>query len=146
MALPLSHLFFANDSILFTLGQKVNYRKSNICFSTKNLPKLPRKLLKMLGIALKKDQGKNLETPSIHGRVNTNLYQHLLERTQIKLESRRMHYLSLVRRHTLVKSTITFIPYSTCKLLSYWKVSILKLIGELVDSYGETQLRGGKSV
>ena len=55
--------------------------------------------------------GKYLGTPSMHGRMSTNLYQNLLDKISYRMESLKMRDLSLAGRHNLVQSVIISIPF-----------------------------------
>ena len=128
--LELSDLFFADDLILFAeasveqinivkdcldkssaiSGQRVNFQKLSICFSNGVPRGTVEGITRIVGIPLTDNLGRYLGTPSIHGRVNSGLYQYLLERMTSKLESWMVKYLTMAGRVTLTKAILTSIP------------------------------------
>lgn len=121
---PLSHLFFADDLIIFgeasisqakvvkkilktfcdASGHKVSQATTKIFFSKNTLNTNRRNISRKLGY---------LGVPLIKGRVSSSLYNHILERIQVKLAGWKRSSLSLVGRITLAKSVLTSIPFYT---------------------------------
>ncbi|CAL1353594.1 unnamed protein product [Linum trigynum] len=144
---PLSHLFFADDLILFaeaegaqikvikqcldefclSSGQRVNYSKSAIFVSANIDRRIARRLANRVGIPLTVDLGRYLGVMAIHDRVTKTIYQDLFLRIQRKLAPWKAKHLSLASRITIVKSISASIPIypmqtellpmSTCKTL-----------------------------
>ena len=119
-----SHVFFANDIMLFAkanskncnaimevlnnfcnlAGQKVNYCKSRIFFSPNVTDQRKRTMCKRLGILATNNLGRYLGFPIIHnGRVG-NAFNFVLDNLQRKLAGWKSRLLSKVGRLVLAKS------------------------------------------
>ncbi|CAL1369363.1 unnamed protein product [Linum trigynum] len=143
----LSHLFFADDLILFaeaesaqirivkqcldefchSSGKRVNYSKSMMFVSANIERRSARRLAHRAGIPLTVDLGRYLGVKAIHSRVTKARYQDLMLRIQRKLAPWKIKHLSLAARITVVKSISTSIsiypmqtellPMSVCRSL-----------------------------
>ncbi|XP_057451938.1 uncharacterized protein LOC130743727 [Lotus japonicus] len=136
---PISHLFFADDLLLFgeaTLdqmecimgclngfcsasGMKVSIPKTRLMISKNVGSAVSRQLSDLSGISLTSDLGKYLGVPLAHKRVTSSSYQYILDRTQTRLSSWRSQMLNFAGRVTLTKSVIAALrTYSmqTCLL------------------------------
>lgn len=102
----LSHLCFADDTILFSKaslkqaeiisdclnrfcvasGQRISYNKSQIYFSKNTNHELTEDIANKLNIARREDLGKYLGVPSIHGCVTCSTFSSLLDRMNTRLE------------------------------------------------------------
>ncbi|CAL1380726.1 unnamed protein product [Linum trigynum] len=120
----LSHLFFADDLILFaeaeggqidvirsclqdfcsSSGQKVNLSKSAIYVSPNVHRDKAQRLSSRAGITLTDDLGKYLGLKAINGRITKGRYQELILKIQQKLATWKANHLSVAARITLVKS------------------------------------------
>ena len=133
----LSHLLFADDLILFVEAsmeqinivkdcldkfsviscQKVNFQKSSNYFSNGVPSKEAKEIARIVGIPLIENLGRDLGTPSIHGRVSSSLYQEILNRMTSKLESWKAKYLTMAGRITLAQSVLIAIYHMQTTLL-----------------------------
>ncbi|CAL1363580.1 unnamed protein product [Linum trigynum] len=127
---PLSHLFFADDLVLFaeaggsqiriikqclddfcsSSGQRVNFHKSAMFVSANICRRQARSLSARMEIPLTVDLGRYLGVMAIHGRVTRGRYQDLFLKIQRKLAPWKAKQLSLAARLTLVKSVTASIP------------------------------------
>ncbi|CAL1384036.1 unnamed protein product [Linum trigynum] len=120
----LSHLFFADDLILFaeaesgqidvirscledfclSSGQKVNLHKSAMFVSPNVHRDKAQRLSARAGISLTNDLGRYLGISAINGKVTKERYHQLLLKIQNKLATWKANHLSTAARITLVKS------------------------------------------
>ncbi|CAL1405408.1 unnamed protein product [Linum trigynum] len=120
----LSHLFFADDLILFaeaeggqidvirscleefcaSSGQRVNFNKSAMYVSPNIRRDKAQRLGERAGITLTNDLGRYLGLKTINGRITKGRYQELILRIQQKLATWKTNHLSVAGRITLVKS------------------------------------------
>lgn len=128
---PLSHLFFADDLVLFgsttqrqlqliedilaefcaASGQVVNLSKTRIYLSRNILREDASRICRQLRFQRTDCLGKYLGVPLLHSRVTADTYKYLVERTQSKLASWKAKSLSLAGRITLAKSVLNAIPF-----------------------------------
>ena len=101
----LTHLFFADDSLLFykprtqecqnlvvTLnlyeavsGQKINADKSSIFFSNNTSPELKAEILEVMGLMQDSKHNKYLGLPSFIGKSKKEVFAEVKERVEKKL-------------------------------------------------------------
>ena len=141
---PISHLFFADDVILFAeasihqamevkncidkfceaSGLKVNERKTRVFFS-KNINHNRRtELCDILGFQVTPDLGKYLGVNLHHERVVTATFQDVVDKVRKRLSTWKCNSLSMAGRSTLISSVTSsipeytmqtaFLPISTC--------------------------------
>ena len=126
----ISHLFFADDSLLFTRaspqecivivdilnkyelasGQKINYEKSEVSFSRGVSVEQREVLAGILNMRQVDRHEKYLGIPSISGRSKKLLFDSLLDRIWKKLQGWKEKLLSRAGKETLLKSVIQAIP------------------------------------
>lgn len=129
----ISHLFFADDLILFgkastnqaflmkncldefchLSGQRVSFEKSVICVSPNVSADLAHSIATISGSPLTDCLGKYLGVPLIHKRVTKDTYHEILDKVQKRLSSWKSHTLSMAGRITLVQSVTSAIPIYT---------------------------------
>ncbi|CAL5362434.1 unnamed protein product [Camellia sinensis] len=127
---PISHLFFADDLILFATadqsncevimgvisefcdisGHKVNYLKSKLFVSPNLSRNSASSLSSQCGIPLTQNLGKYLGSPMLHGRVNRTLFRDTMEKLKLRLSGWKARNLSLAGRTTLIQSVTSAIP------------------------------------
>ena len=128
--LPLSHMFFADDLLLFieaskdqinvimdcmntfcaASGKKISLLKSSIAFSSGVDEAMTQKISCVSGIPIKSHLEKYLRVPFIMGRTNMGLFQHLLYRIDDKLDGWKTKQLTLASIIVIAKPTITTTP------------------------------------
>ena len=126
----ISHLFFADDLILFAkvdedsceaisevldefceeLGQKVSVEKSRIYFSPNMQVETKREVCSKLGIQATTNIGNYLRFPIKHKGVPRNRLNFIIERVMNKLAGWKARFLSFAGRSVLVKSVMSSIP------------------------------------
>lgn len=127
---PFSHLFFADDLLLFgqafylqakvmdhimdsfcqAFGQLMNRTKSILWFSPNTPGYLKHSISTGLGITCTASLGTYLGVPLIHGRVTKSTYQYLVDRVRRKLTAWKINFLSRAARVTLIQTTLRAIP------------------------------------
>ena len=134
-----THLFFANDSLLFckasiqecqklmaildlyeaTSGQKINEDKSSISFSQNTPSDLKAEVLEVMGPMKDSKHYKYLGLPSIICRSKTDVFAEVKERVARKLSGWKEKLLSIGGREILIKAIAQTIPTYTmsCFLL-----------------------------
>lgn len=126
----LSHLFFADDLLLFgradlvtaeniahvldefctSSGMKVSTTKTTMSFS-KNVTNATRRNLKeMLGVREVESLGKYLGVPLLHRRVNKNTYAYIVDKMKGKIANWTAGRMSLAGRVTLAQSVLSTMP------------------------------------
>lgn len=126
----ISHLFFADDSIIFSRateeatttikqillhyedlsGQKVNIEKSEISFSSKLEPRLRHRIKAALGFVEVDMHGKYLGLPTIFDKSKRISFAALRDRVWRKLQGWKEKLLSRAGKEVLIKAVIQDIP------------------------------------
>ncbi|KAF7135390.1 hypothetical protein RHSIM_Rhsim08G0109800 [Rhododendron simsii] len=128
--LSISHLFFADDLLLFweatsfgcyaideilrkyeiASGQMVNREKSSLFFSPNTPADVKQGISEALNIRFENHGGKYLGLPSIIGRSKTGVFQYVKDRVIAKLKSRNDTVLNLAGKETMLKSVAMTMP------------------------------------
>lgn len=126
----ISHLFFADDLILFgeaseaqielmrsvmqqfceVSGHKINLDKSKAFFSKNVHMNRALHLSLNLGIGITGDLGKYLGVPLLHNRATKATFHPIILKTQKRLSTWKGRYLTMAGRTTLIKSVLSTIP------------------------------------
>ena len=129
----ISHLFFADDSLLFckvssqkcqhlidilrlyeaASGQKINTNKSSVFFSVNILEEKKIETLDILGLMQDSRHSKYLGFPSIIGKTKIEVFAGIKERVGRKLSGWKEKILSIGGREILIKVVAQVIPTYT---------------------------------
>ncbi|XP_019150981.1 PREDICTED: uncharacterized protein LOC109147777 [Ipomoea nil] len=133
---PISHLFFADDSLLFfkanmqeTLevkrcltvykkfsGQSVNFHKSNISFSRNTVLGDRNDIANGLGVEQAEDFGKYLGLPSVIGRNRKVVFSYVEKKLRQRFGSWNKRLLSVAGKEVLLKSVAQAMPTYTMSI------------------------------
>ncbi|KAM1727381.1 hypothetical protein ACFX12_018028 [Malus domestica] len=143
----ISHLFFANDIILFSeasisqakvvkrcldtfcclSGQQISFEKSQIFCSSNVDSGVADLISEICGSPIVQDLGKYLGVPLIHSRINSSTYMEVVNKVQSRLSAWKANTLSFAGRTTLIQAVTLAIPVyvmqtaklpvSTCDLI-----------------------------
>ena len=128
--LAFSHLFFADDLVLFAKAdlkncchireafdsfyelsrQKVSFHKSKVYFSPNVSQDSRAEFCEVLGFSSTPNLGKYLGFPLKHPRSTSQDFNFIIERVQAKLQGWKANMLSMAGRVTLSQSVISAIP------------------------------------
>ena len=132
----LSHLFFADDLVLFAKasldqvaviskvldnfcafsGHRISKEKTTIFFSKNTDPVVASQIGDGFGFQITNNIGKYLGVPLIHGRTTTNSYSYLVDKLQMRSSSYHSSRLSLGGRTTLAKTVLSALPIYTMQI------------------------------
>lgn len=133
----LSHIFFADDIILFAeasfdqilvvrdcldcfcawLGQTINFEKSSLMFSSNVPQSTADDIIGLAGIPHTKDIGVYLGLPMINGRVSKNSFGYLLDKLHKKLAGWKADTLPFAGRVTLAKHVLNTLPFYSMQVM-----------------------------
>ena len=126
----ITHLFFANDSLLFcrarredlqaiqniltsfdhSSGQKINCEKTTLFFSKAVSDDMKREIIDFLGVAEIKEYEKYLRLPAVVGKNKKASLNYIKERVWAKLQGWKEKLLSQAGREVLLKVVVQAIP------------------------------------
>ncbi|XP_019155928.1 PREDICTED: uncharacterized protein LOC109152735 [Ipomoea nil] len=132
----ISHLFFADDSLLFfkanmqeTMevkrclavyeefsGQSVNFHKSNISFSRNTALGVRNDIASELGVEQAEDFGKYLGLPSVIGRNRKVVFSYIEQKLKQRFGSWNKRLLSMAGKEVLLKSVAQAMPTYTMSI------------------------------
>lgn len=127
---PLTHLFFADDLILFGVdnfsnchamlnvltcfcemsGQSINFNKSKMYISPNVQRRRANRLCNVVGIQHTIDLGKYLGIPLLHSRASKVHFNDLVDKVQSRLDGWINNTLNFAGRATMVQSVSSTIP------------------------------------
>ncbi|CAL8168851.1 unnamed protein product [Prunus armeniaca] len=125
-----SHLFFADDLVLFAeatsnqarvlknclevfcqaSGQTVNFDKSAIFCSPNTCKEIAKEISCICGSPLTEDLGRYLGMPLLHSRIDKRTYSSLIDKVHKRLAAWKGKFLSLAGRATLIQSVTSAVP------------------------------------
>lgn len=163
----ISHMFFADDLILFgqastkqaqvmkecldifydISGQQVSFPKSRILCSNNVSNGFARELAVICGSPITNNLGKYLGVPLIHDRIINETYKEIPEKSQSRLASWKSSTLSLSMRCTLIKVVSSSIPIYAMKSIKF-SAEICSKFDKLNKDffYGVTQMRARRCI
>ena len=166
----LSHLFFADDLVLFaktsldqvaiiskvldnfclSLGHRISKEKTTVFFSRNTDRHVARQIGDEFGFKTMTDLGKYLGLPTIRGRTTRGTYSYLVDKLETCSTSYHTTHLSLVGRTNLVKSVLSALPVYTMQTVVFftlpvpdWMPYVVVSFGDLVGSRGRFILQTG---
>ena len=130
---PITHLFFADDSLMFTRantqeaqrilnllntyeaasGQVVNVDKSEVSYSRNVSENMKNMLQQSLGFKAVETHDRYLGLPTFIGRSKKNVFQTIRDRVWKKLKGWKERFLSRAGKEILIKAVIQAIPMYT---------------------------------
>ncbi|CAL1413056.1 unnamed protein product [Linum trigynum] len=150
----LSHLFFADDLVLFAeasckqadiimrcvdsfchaSGELISKNKSRVFFSKNTRTCDRQNICARLGIQSTPDLGRYLGVPVLHGRLSKVTFRYILENMDRRLSLWKARTLSLAGRVTLAMSVLNAIP-SYAMQTSFLPLSICDAIDQKIRSF-----------
>ncbi|XP_019186580.1 PREDICTED: uncharacterized protein LOC109181284 [Ipomoea nil] len=127
---PISHLFFADDSLLFfkakaeeatevkkclsdyegLSGQAINYHKSSICYSRNTSSEDRQSVAQILGVTQTPNFGKYLGLPSFVGRHKKAVFAYVEDKIRQRIGSWNKKLLSQAGKEILLKTVAQSMP------------------------------------
>ncbi|CAL8126109.1 unnamed protein product [Prunus armeniaca] len=155
-----SHLFFADDLILFleaspkharimkscldlfctASGQTLNFSKSVVFCFPNTCKELAKEISTTCGLLLTDNLGKYLGMPILHHPVNKSTYYRIVEKVHNRLATWKSKCLSMAGRITLIQAVTSSIP-----IYAMQTTKLLKSICDDLDRIHRNFLWGGSS-
>ncbi|XP_019161424.1 PREDICTED: uncharacterized protein LOC109158061 [Ipomoea nil] len=138
---PISHLFFADDSLLFFKanvaeagevkrclieyealpGQAVNYHKSSVCFSKNTTEDCRDQVAQLLGVPKATDFSKYLGLPSFIRRRKMAVFSYIEDKIKQRIGTWNKRLLSQAGKEVLLKSVAQSMPTFSMSVFCYLK-------------------------
>ncbi|XP_019156322.1 PREDICTED: uncharacterized protein LOC109153039 [Ipomoea nil] len=151
---PISHLFFADDSLLFfkakaeeatevkrclsvyesLSGQAVNYHKSSICYSRNTSEENRQDVAQILGVAQAPNYGKYLGLPSFIGRHKKAVFAYVEDKIRQRIGSWNKKLLSQAGKEILLKTVAQSMPTFSMSVFLL-PVSVCTAIERMMNRY-----------
>ncbi|XP_019160712.1 PREDICTED: uncharacterized protein LOC109157266 [Ipomoea nil] len=158
---PVSHLFFADDSLLFfrasceeaqsvkdcldryssVSGQLINYDKSSAMFSANTKADVRAQVSACIGVRETTDFGKYLGLPSVLGRNKSATFQYIEDTVRATLSSWQHRLLSKAGKEIMLKSVAQALPIFTMSVF----LLPVRLCDRLEKLFNRYWWGGGKS-
>lgn len=126
----ISHLFFADDLLLFGAttdhqvsqtegilrdfcamsGQTISVKKSQVLLSKNVATTFHPSLFRRMGLTVTNDFGNYLGVPLLHGRGSRRHYNYILDKVRAKLGHWQVKHLSQASRLVLIQSVLSLMP------------------------------------
>ena len=147
----LSHLFFANDSLLFckvnsvewryltkileryerASGQKLNKDKTSLFFSHNTSSEKREEISQLLGLKAMEKYEKYLGLPTLVGRLRLKAFKGIKDKVWAQLNDWKVHFLSQAGKEILIKAVIQAIP-TYCMSVFLLPLSLCKELNSLM--------------
>uniref|UniRef100_A0A803Q3X2 Reverse transcriptase n=1 Tax=Cannabis sativa TaxID=3483 RepID=A0A803Q3X2_CANSA len=142
--LSVSHLFFADDSLIFmdadmescqrfkgllylysaASGQLVNYHKSKVCFGRNVAREARQQLASFMGVREVENHGKYLGLPSFVGRNKKEFLDQIKNKVWAKMKGWKSSMFSMAGKEVLIKAVVQAIPTYTMSCFRLSKKTI----------------------
>ncbi|KAH1045400.1 hypothetical protein J1N35_036184 [Gossypium stocksii] len=162
---PISHLFFADDSILFgdvsekgantirniiteyeqASGQRVNFEKSLIYFGNNVEPRIRNLVTGILGVRVASNLENYLGLPMMVGRKKKWAFAHFVDRFRKRIENWGLRYLSMGGKEIFIKSVLQAIHVYVMQCFALPKLLCRKLEG-LLNRFWWANNKSGKGI
>uniref|UniRef100_A0A803QS69 Reverse transcriptase domain-containing protein n=1 Tax=Cannabis sativa TaxID=3483 RepID=A0A803QS69_CANSA len=108
-----SHIIHLLDSFAKASGQRVNFYKSTVFYSSNTTPIVRNSICQRLGIHEVDDRSKYLGLPSTIGRNRKAIFSYLSDKVQKRIQSWDNKFLSRAGKEVLIKSVVQALPAYT---------------------------------
>jgi hypothetical protein len=150
----ISHLFFADDSLLFckvnlvewrrltkildkyevASGQKLNKDKTSIFFSRNTSAKRREEITRLSGLQAMEKYEKYLGLPTLVGKSRTKAFKSIQDRVWNQLQNWKVKFLSQVGKEILLKAVVQAIP-TYCMSVFLLPIILCKEINKLMQKF-----------
>lgn len=115
-------------------GQRINFLKSTVTFSTRTAPEVKARVKQTLSIEAEGGIGKYFGLPELFGRKKRNIFSSIVDRIRQKAYSWTSRFLSGAGKHVILKAVLSAMP---CYVMSCFKLpaSLCKQIQSLLTRF-----------